>query len=59
VDAVCDILKVTENMLQAAPDVGSPTPHDFVDGVMTTEAGIVGLLSLRNILPTLAERMAA
>lgn len=52
VDAVCDILLLTENMLQEAPDVGAAVVRDFVHGVMTTEDGIVTLLSLDEVLPT-------
>lgn len=51
VDGVCDILRVTENLIQPAPDVGAPEIHEFVRGVMTTEAGIVSLLSLEQVLP--------
>lgn len=51
VDAVCDILLLTANMLQETPDVGAPVIQDFVQGVMTTEGGIVTLLSLDQVLP--------
>jgi purine-binding chemotaxis protein CheW len=50
VDAVCDILDVTENMVQSPPDIGSGRARDLVDGIMTTEAGIVSLLRLDNLL---------
>jgi purine-binding chemotaxis protein CheW len=51
VDAVCDILLLTENMLQETPDVGAPIIQDFVQGVMTTDDGIVTLLCLNQVLP--------
>ncbi|HEX5379509.1 MAG TPA: chemotaxis protein CheW [Phenylobacterium sp.] len=51
VDAVCDILLVTENMLQETPEVGAPGVRNFVQGVMTTETGIVTLLCLDRVLP--------
>lgn len=51
VDAVCDILTVTEGLIKAAPDVGSAESRVFVRGVMTTDAGIVSLLSLDNVIP--------
>jgi purine-binding chemotaxis protein CheW len=51
VDAVSDILTVTEGLIQAAPDVGSEDSRMFVNGVMTTDTGIVSLLSLDNVLP--------
>lgn len=41
VDAVCDILLLAEDMLQETPDVGTGVVRDFVQGVMTTENGIV------------------
>jgi purine-binding chemotaxis protein CheW len=53
VDAVCDILMVAENMLQEPPNVGDRV-RDFVAGVMTTEQGIVTLLSLDHVMPDLA-----
>ena len=53
VDAVCDILMVAENMLQEPPNVGDRV-RDFVAGVMTTDQGIVTLLSLDHVMPDLA-----
>jgi hypothetical protein len=41
---------VTENMLQEPPNVGDRV-RDFVAGVMTTEQGIVTLLSLTHVMP--------
>ncbi len=51
VDAVCDILLLTDDMLQEAPDVGADKVRHFVRGIMTTEAGIVTLICLDEILP--------
>jgi purine-binding chemotaxis protein CheW len=51
VDAVCDILLLTANMLQETPDVGARVIQDFVQGVITTDEGIVTLLSLDQVLP--------
>ncbi len=51
VDAVSDILTVTEGLIQPAPDVGSGESAAFVAGVMTTETGIVSLLSLDQVQP--------
>lgn len=59
VDAVCDILNVTENMLQPAPDVGDGAVRDFVRGIMTTEGEIVSLLSLEHVLPAGVEAAVA
>jgi purine-binding chemotaxis protein CheW len=52
VDAVCDILIVTENMMQSPPDVGASHVKEFVRGIMTIESGIVTLLCLDHVLPT-------
>lgn len=52
VDAVCDILTVTANMLQEAPDVGAAQVRNFVHGIMTTDDGIVTLLCLDEVLPS-------
>jgi purine-binding chemotaxis protein CheW len=51
VDAVCDILALSDGMMQAPPDIGAPEVNEFVAGVMTTDHGIVSLLCLDNILP--------
>jgi len=51
VDAVSDILTVTEGLIQPPPEVGSPESTSYVTGVMTTDTGIVSLLALESILP--------
>jgi purine-binding chemotaxis protein CheW len=51
VDAVSDILTVTEGLIQPAPNVGSDESAAFVAGVMTTDTGIVSLLSLDHVQP--------
>ena len=51
VDAVSDILTVTEGLIQPAPNVGSTRLAAFVAGVMTTDTGIVSLLSLDHVQP--------
>ena len=51
VDAVSDILTVTEGLIQPAPDVGGFESAAYLTGVMTTDTGIVSLLSLDHILP--------
>ena len=59
VDAVSDILQVTEGLIQAAPDVGSADSTAFVAGVMTIDSGIVSLLALDNVLPANMPALAA
>ena len=51
VDAVCDILRVTDGMIQPPPDLGNGRPHEFVHGVMTMDDAVVSLLYLDNIAP--------
>ena len=51
VDAVSDILTVTEGLIQPPPEVGSADSTAYVSGVMTTDTGIVSLLALDYILP--------
>ena len=55
VDAVSDILTVTEGLIQAAPEVGSRDSNAFVAGVMTIDAAIVSLLALDQVIPAGAE----
>ena len=57
VDAVCDIIQVTEDMVQPPPGVGTDEVREFVQGIISTDEGIVTLLSLDQVLPT--ERAAA
>ena len=51
VNAVCDILTVTEEMLQRPPSFGSERTADMVLGVMTLDRGMVTLLDLSGIAP--------
>ena len=57
VDAVCDIIQVTDDMVQPPPGVGTDEVREFVQGIISTDEGIVTLLSLDQVLPT--ERAAA
>ena len=51
VDAVCDIIQVTEDMVQPPPGVGTDEVREFVQGIISTDEGIVTLLSLDQVLP--------
>lgn len=57
VDAVCDIIQVTEDMVQPPPGVGTDEVREFVQGIISTDEGIVTLLCLDQVLP--AVRAAA
>ena len=51
VDAVCDIIQVTEGLIQPTPDVGGGDECEFVNGVMSMDEGIISLLRLEAIAP--------
>ena len=58
VDAVCDIIAETEDMVQPPPSLGTEEVREFVQGIISTDDGIVTLLSLEQVLPT-EQRVAA
>lgn len=58
VDAVCDILTVTEDMLQATPDVACEQVKTFVKGIMAIEGRMISLISLDRVLPSLEAEAA-
>ncbi len=51
VDAVCDILSVTDEMLQPTPGVASDTVRSFIRGLLAVEGRMIGLVGLERILP--------
>ncbi|TYR34523.1 chemotaxis protein CheW [Mesorhizobium microcysteis] len=59
VDAVCDILSVTEDMLQPTPNVASDTVRSFIRGILAVEGRMIGLIGLERILPDQYEADAA
>jgi len=58
VDAVSDILSVTDELVQPTPDVLSNMADQFVRGVFIIETRMVSLIALDNIVPQ-AEMEAA
>ncbi len=58
VDAVSDILSVTDDLLQPTPDVASEMAKMFVRGVLAVDSRMISLISLEHVL-TPAEREAA
>ncbi|HMO43529.1 MAG TPA: chemotaxis protein CheW [Phenylobacterium sp.] len=52
VDAVCDILAVTEDQVQPAPELGNSAGRGLAYGMITTEEGIITLIDLAGVLPT-------
>ena len=53
VDAVCDILTVSDDLLQPTPEVSNETIGKFVSAVLTVEERMVCLITLEHLLPEL------
>jgi purine-binding chemotaxis protein CheW len=51
VDAVCDILPVPPEELQATPDLVGDDAHAFVEALFSTEDRMVGLVRLSAVMP--------
>jgi purine-binding chemotaxis protein CheW len=52
VDAVCDIISVTDDQIQPTPSVGGGATPQFVEGVISADREIIGLLSMDAVVPT-------
>jgi purine-binding chemotaxis protein CheW len=59
VDAVSDIVTVTEGTVQPPPDVASDLAKTFVTGVIVVDGKLISLLALDPILPAPEGRKAA
>ena len=53
VDAVSDILTVTDDVIQPTPDVASETAKTFVRGLIAMEGRMISLIGLEHVLPDL------
>lgn len=53
VDAVSDILTITDDMIQPTPDVASETAKTFVRGLIPMEGRMISLIGLERVLPEL------
>lgn len=51
VDAVSDILTVTDEVIQPTPDVASDVAKTFVQGVLAIEGRMISLIALDHVLP--------
>jgi purine-binding chemotaxis protein CheW len=51
IDAVCDIITVTDDMVQAPPKIGSEAAKGAVQGLVTLDGRITSILSIPAILP--------
>jgi purine-binding chemotaxis protein CheW len=55
VDAVCDIITVTDAMRQATPETGNAAARKFVEGLIMTDQKIISIVSIQAIMPNPAE----
>jgi purine-binding chemotaxis protein CheW len=53
VDAVSDILTVTDDVIQPTPDVASDTAKTFVRGLLAIDGRMITMIGLERILPEL------
>ena len=51
VSAVSDILTATEDMIQSTPDVAAAQTRAFVQGLLTVEQRMLGVLRIDNLVP--------
>ena len=58
VDAVSDILTVTDEVVQATPDVACDTVKTFVKGILAVDGRMISLISLDNIVPDMQAEAA-
>jgi purine-binding chemotaxis protein CheW len=62
VDAVCDIITVTDDMRQATPDTGTAASGRFVEGLIMMDHRIITSVSIPAVMPddeTAANALAA
>ncbi|HEX3984832.1 MAG TPA: chemotaxis protein CheW [Acidisoma sp.] len=51
VDAVSDIITVTEDMRQVIPDTGDSVSRTYIENLIMTNQRIIGILSLSTVIP--------
>lgn len=51
VDAVSDILTVTDDIIQPTPDVASETAKSFIRGLIAMDGRMISLIGLDRVLP--------
>ena len=51
VDAVSDILTVTDDVIQPTPDVASETAKSFIRGLIAMDGRMISLIGLERVLP--------
>jgi purine-binding chemotaxis protein CheW len=58
VDAVCDIIAVTDAELQPTPELAGEAIRSFVSAVLTVEDRMLCLIALNSLIPELDEAAA-
>jgi purine-binding chemotaxis protein CheW len=51
VDAVCDILTISEDMRRPTPKTGSSSSDEFVEGLVTMGEQIISIINIPSIMP--------
>jgi purine-binding chemotaxis protein CheW len=51
VDAVCDIITVTDEMRQATPETGGAMSSRYIEGLIMMEQGITGIIAIPAVMP--------
>src|SRR5271154_3545141 len=51
VDAVCDIITVTDEMRQTTPETGSMGPREFIEGLIMMDSRIISTVSIPALMP--------
>jgi purine-binding chemotaxis protein CheW len=59
VEGVSEILTISQDLIQATPDVASQMAKQFVSGVVATDGRMISLISLDAILPPREQSFAA
>lgn len=54
VDAVCDIITVTDEMRQPTPETGISTPREYIEGLIMMENRIISILAIPALMPDAA-----
>lgn len=54
VDAVCDIITVTDDMRQPTPETGINAPRDYVEGLIMMENRIISIIAIPSLMPDAA-----
>jgi purine-binding chemotaxis protein CheW len=51
VDAVCDIITVTDDMRQPTPETGTGAPKEFIEGLIMMDSRIISIVSIPALMP--------